>query len=180
MATSVRVTGTEGLRRTFDSLSPALIRALQVHIKDFADELQAWTITHYMVTPPGPLHQRSGNLIRALNVAPVETTGHTVSSGVGDNLEYAAVHEFGGTFDIPAYYRHVSIKVARALGYKGNGRVNSDALERGLVRAHTATYPKRAFLAPALEDKRQRFEDLMDQAAREAVEEAKANGSTGS
>ena len=169
-------TNLPALRRTFDNLSPALMRALAERVEDFAYGLQAWAISHYMVTPPGPLHQRSGNLIRALNVAPIEVTDHSVTTSVGDNIAYARVHEFGGTYNIPAYQRRVSDKVARALGYEGKGRVNRKMMERGIVRAHTATYKKRAFLAPSIEDNRQRFQDEMDAAVQEAVTEAVDNG----
>ena len=135
----------------------------------FAVEVQQRAITGYMIGGH-PLHQRSGNLIKALNVAPVKSTDKEISTTVGDNIAYAWVHEMGGTFNIPAHMRHISRTRARALGYDTSKLGKGYRIEDGMVKAHTATYPKRAFLAPALADKAGDFVTAMDAAVSEAAE----------
>lgn len=61
---------------------------------------------------------------------------------VGSALRYAPVHELGGVFRVPTHRRRTK-----------SGKATS-------VRAHSATFPKRPFLAPALEDASKRFPDL--------------------
>lgn len=149
-----------GLRKTFDVFSPALIRSLTVHVKDFADFVHGWAITHYM-TGGHPLNQRSGNLIRALNVEPVTVSDNEVSTSIGDNIAYAAPHELGGYWTIPPHTRHITQAFGRPITPKDIG-----------VRAYNAYFPQRAFLAPSIDDNRARFEKEMNLAASEAAQEA--------
>jgi phage gpG-like protein len=81
------------------------------------------------------LNIRSGKLIRSAHTF-VEEDGNSISAVVqaGALAPYGAVHETGGTFTIPL---HMSTS------RKG---------KRFPVRAHQATFPQRAFMAPALEE----------------------------
>lgn len=164
-ALSVKVDAST-LSRRFDQFPESLRRAIEPRIMGFAEELRAYAISTYM--SGDPLHHRSGNLIKAMNIAPLKSTEKEISTTVGDNIEYARVHEEGGTFNIPAYMRHTSLRVAKALGYDVSMVKKGMKIESGMVRAHTATYPKRAFLAPSIADKQGDFVDAMDAAASEA------------
>lgn len=146
-----------GLFRKFDAFTPALRQSIKGHLRTFAEGLRSHTISHYL--SGSPLHQRSGNLIKALNVSDVTETEHSLSISVGDNIEYAAQHEFGLTVDVPAHSRLMTMAFGRAVAPR--------EIE---VRAHTASYPVRAFLAPALRDKATDFETEMDAAVAEAAE----------
>ena len=156
-----------GLTQTFEAFTPALIKALTSRVQDFANSLRTHAVTSYM-NGGHPLHQRSGNLISALNVAPVTVTDTEVSTSVGDNIAYAIVHEQGGTFQIPAHIRRMSPRMASALGYKVPKGFNIESE----VRAYSATYPQRAFLAPSIDDKRDDFTAEMEAAVADAAKEA--------
>ena len=61
----------------------------------------------------------------------------------GTDLVYGAVHETGGTFSIPGH-----IRTHKKTGFRIG------------VRPHTATYPARPFLAPALAHTRGQYDDI--------------------
>ena len=81
------------------------------------------------------LHHRSGKLIRSIQQH-IEDSGNTIAAVVqaGSLAPYAAVHEWGGMFNIP---EHQSFSRA--------GRAFS-------VRAHTATFPERSFMRSSLRE----------------------------
>lgn len=141
---------TSALQRRFEEFTPRLRAKLAEKILGFVIGLQSWVRGRYL--SGDPLHQRTSKLFNSINYAPVKVTDKEVSSSVGTNTEYAHVHEFGGTFHIPEY-----TYIARKSGLPVT------------VRAHDATYPQRAFLAPALRDKTEEFFDLMDEAVQEAT-----------
>lgn len=85
----------------------------------------------------GVLTSRTGTLRRSIAVDRGPLPG---AVEVGSALKYAGVHETGGVFQIP---RHT-----RALGEAGR----SGGVAVAVVKAHKAKFPKRPFLAPALED----------------------------
>lgn len=93
-----------------------------------------------------PLNHRTGRLSRSVTGrADIDGTD-TINGSIGvslDEVPYAAVHEFGGTFNVPAYVREVDKVFGRSV----------KPFEQN-VRAHTATYPQRAFLKPSMDERR--------------------------
>lgn len=71
--------------------------------------------------------------------------------GIGNTAPYGLVHEFGGTFTVRPYLRSTS----HGLGT--------------WVREHTATYPERPFMRPALAAARQQIADAIGEAMKEAL-----------
>jgi phage gpG-like protein len=69
--------------------------------------------------------------------------GYTTPKGV-PSTGYAAVHEFGGVFNVPEHTR----RALTMLGSKAEGATVA-------VKAHTATYPERSFLRSTLRENRQ-------------------------
>lgn len=48
------------------------------------------------------LGQKTGRLNQALHAVPASIAGSRITSSIGDNVSYAAVHEFGKTIMVPA------------------------------------------------------------------------------
>lgn len=88
------------------------------------------------------LRNITGTLRRSIH-PDAQVEGTKVTGIVGTNVEYAKVHERGGTFHI-----------------KEHERMQTQAFGRPMVprmvtvSAHNATFPKRAFLLPSLQEKR--------------------------
>lgn len=98
-----------------------------------------------------PLNRRTGRLSRS--VAPfARTDGTRVEGGLSSNVPYAHVHELGGTFQIPAYTRRPAR--TKTAGGRFRKRTEEQQTSSITVKAHTATFPQRAFLKPALEANR--------------------------
>lgn len=108
------------------------------------------------------LSRRSGNLSRAISrKMTVDPEKGTIEGRVfiGKNAAYGFVHEFGGTFLIPAHFRSITQAFGQPLG----------KTKRILVRAHLVTYPKRAFMAPTLRFFRSSYRRMVKAALVEAV-----------
>lgn len=89
------------------------------------------------------LKNRTGTLRRSIH-ADVEAETDAVTGIVGTNVSYGKIHELGGTFQIPASYRNQTQAWGRPI-----------VPRMVFVRAHSATYPQRAFLRPSLDEKRE-------------------------
>jgi phage gpG-like protein len=104
-----------------------------------------------------PLNRRSGTLSRSINVL-MQTGANEITASVGTNVEYAAIHEFGGTVTVREHIRRQTQVFGREL---------SEPIEV-TVRAHPATYPERSFLRSALLDKaltiRRAFSEVLSEA----------------
>ncbi len=90
------------------------------------------------------LHVRSGTLRRSIT-SHVDESGHTIRGIVGTNVEYAHIHEYGGTLNIP----EVRPVTARALHWVSAG----ESVFAMRARAHSVTIPERSFLRSALADR---------------------------
>jgi phage gpG-like protein len=89
------------------------------------------------------LKNRTGTLRRSIR-PDAKFEGGEIVGKVGTNVSYARPHEFGGTFRVPSHTRMQSQAFGRAITPV---RVN--------VRAHSVTFPERAFLRPSLAEKRE-------------------------
>jgi HK97 gp10 family phage protein len=85
-------------------------------------------------------------------------TGKVASSG---DVKYAAIHEFGGTINVPEI---VPVKAKALLFVAGGGDVFAKR-----TRAHTVTMPERSFMRSSLADMSQQIADGMRQAVREGL-----------
>lgn len=80
------------------------------------------------------LKVRSGTLKRSIDYE-VEKSGGDFTTRIGTNVWYGRLHEFGGTFTVPAHERTV----------KGSD-------EKQQVRAHKMVIPARPWLTPAFNE----------------------------
>jgi phage gpG-like protein len=101
------------------------------------------------------LNKRSGALRRSIFNEVTETgsgvIGKVASSG---DVKYAAIHEFGGTINVP----EITAK-GKALAFMRDGKM----VFYKKVAAHTVTMPERSFLRSSLSDMREEITvDLTD------------------
>lgn len=93
-----------------------------------------------------------------ITTTPTSVSAKVFSSG---DVKYAAIHEYGGTIDIPEI---VPVK-AQALHFVINGK-DIFAMR---VRAHTVTMPERSFLRSSLDDMRAQIVEGMREAVVEGL-----------
>jgi phage gpG-like protein len=116
---------------------------------------------------PKRLTWRTARLARSLTnqnspdaVHKVRVAGAQVIGEKGTTVEYAAIHEFGGTISHPGGTAYIVtgdgarfISNAKAARFK-----NQKSVRR--TRAHSISIPARPFLAPAVEDSRERVANI--------------------
>jgi len=109
------------------------------------------------------LNVRSGNLRRSIQNLVTQTNSSTIgqvySSG---DVKYAAIHEFGGTIQIPEITAR-----GRALASTMAGK----QVFFKKVAAHTITMPQRSFMRSSLSDMKTEIVNGLRQAVREGAQE---------
>lgn len=171
------------IRLTRDTATPELaqlVRMPQRFASAIARGLQqgAWEVLGRAIkerftgggSKPFPVSQHrlrriSGHLAQSLRVSDpqINTTTGDISISLGSNVNYFAVHEFGGRFNIPGHTRR---RVAAR--FNTNGTLTKSTISRRLenagrrnamhVRAHKRTVPARAPLGTALMENRSRYQ----------------------
>jgi len=105
MSTTVQIRLTPEAQRIAAGLKTMPVRMLTAIARglDQANFLAVRNIQAKHLTGVGPfpvaehrLGVRSTRLLGSVVPAPAVVTGQTVTSGIGSNVEYAAIHEFGG------------------------------------------------------------------------------------
>lgn len=102
------------------------------------------------------LHRRSGRLSRSINA---QFTDDGKTGVVGTNVVYGKAHESGGTFNIPEHMRMMKQAFGRPV--KNPREIT--------VRAHTATFPQRSFLASALRDLEPQIKPAVEKAVKGVI-----------
>ena len=152
------IVDSKACRVHLQEISPKLRDILAEKVNGFSIGLQSYIVGSNLQGGT-PLHRRSGTLSDSITVGPIEQTQHSVSQVTGTNVEYAHVHELGGTFDIREHLRRMTLS-----GITGQ---KHDALVT--VRAHQATYPKRAFMKPSVQEKSGEFTQAVAEAVAESI-----------
>jgi phage gpG-like protein len=105
------------------------------------------------------LKNRTGTLRRSIHSSgSVDTSKNEVSGRVGTNVEYARVHEGGGSFLIPAHQRWQTMAFGRPIEPRFVA-----------VRSHQARFTQRAFLRPSLIERRESILAALRQTASEVM-----------
>lgn len=106
--------------RNADALVRVLARAI-----DKQNVLTVGQIQEKRLTGKGPfpvqehrLGERSHLYRKSIRHAPAAISGTTIESGIGANVKYAAVHEFGGRIDIPPRRSTLRFKTVKVKGRK--------------------------------------------------------------
>ena len=105
MSVQVQITLTkeaEQIVRKLQTLPVAVMKAIAAGM-DKANQFAVGRIQKDHLTGTGPfpvelhkLGKRSSRLLGSVNASPAVVEGETVRSGIGSNVSYAAIHEFGG------------------------------------------------------------------------------------
>ena len=142
---TVVVTGADRVVARFTAMPERVRATLRLSMRRWWYRLQSEVVTSKL--SGDPLRRRTGNLASSINVGGAgsltsfDESDSEIVGRVGTNVRYAAVHENGGTFAIPAHTRRMTSVFGRPV------------IPRDIeVRAHTATFPQRAFLRPVLRD----------------------------
>jgi len=148
-ALEYKIIGKAEMQRRLRNAGPVVIASLVSEMKAQMARAADWSRANRL--SGDPLHRRSGQLSRSVTSG-ARVEGNSVIGTLGSNLPYAKVHEQGGIFNIPTYSR----RPPRSKTPSGHFRKRTDEqrVASVTVRAHTATFPQRAFLRPALENNR--------------------------
>lgn len=111
------------------------------------------------------LNVRTGDLRRSITHRVEEdaesVTGRVFSSG---DVKYAAIHEFGGTIQIPEIFP----KNGQALHFF----VGSSEVFAAHTRAHTVTMPERSYMRSTLRERSTDIKEALIGAVREGLDKA--------
>ena len=138
------VTGGDAVILRLENLSGNLRQAVADALKREWFRIQAAVVTEKL--SGDPLHRRTGVLASSINVGGADTATEFVDEPteiigrIGTKVRYGFIHEYGGTFTIPAHERRVEARLG------GAGTTT--------VRAHTATFPERSFLRSTLQEQK--------------------------
>lgn len=117
------------------------------------------------------LKNRTGTLRRSINQE-VKVEGYSIIGTIGTNVEYARIHEEGGTIHHPGGTAYMA--TPDGVRWVRNDNPLASRLPR--TRAHDIPIPQRAFLRPALEAGREPAVSDIRAAVERAVRLAVANG----
>lgn len=105
------------------------------------------------------LNIRTGKLAGSVRVEPAKMEGDTLVGGVeaaGGPAWYGRIHEYGGTFQVREYIRRTGLnargEIIRLISKSGAVRQQVASIQRGVVRAHSATFPERSFMRTSVEE----------------------------
>jgi phage gpG-like protein len=135
-----KVTGDVQVVAAVGQLSTTLRAILVDSIRRQAFRLQAEVVTDKL--SGDPLHRRTGNLASSINVDVTDESDRIVAR-IGTKVGYGRVHEYGGTFSIPAHTRTLTTVFGRSVAARTID-----------VRAHAATFPERSFLRSTVSEER--------------------------
>ena len=174
MSTEVSSTilGTEDLYNRLGRMTPAIRDHLVLGMNNATIRLQSYIVENKL--SGDPLHRRSGHLSAATQ-QDVQADEDAVIGRVSNNMDYAAVHENGGTFMVPEHIVRWSKATMRARGYDVKNMKAGMSVE-GMVRAHTATYPQRAFMRPSYDDLKDWITDTLRQATEDGIQAGASGG----
>lgn len=149
VAESIRAKGPQIIQAVLRKMN---VLMLELQAKIVGEKLQGQVLKH-----------RTGKLAGSIRVVPAVVQGSSVIGevqGGGGPAFYGRVHEYGGTFNIPAHERKLG-----AVRGKMKAR-----LAGGMVRSHTAVFPERSFMRTSLEEMRQQIFDGLTTAVSEELQ----------
>jgi HK97 gp10 family phage protein len=156
---NIQVTGDRELIARLNAMPEIVRRALLTKVTSLAMQLERKVKGDKLSGQV--LHVVSGNLrasiFNEVQQTDTSTVGKVASSG---DVKYAAIHEFGGTINIP----EIEAKGA-ALAFMMGGK---QAFFKK-VAAHTVTMPERSFMRSALTDMHDQIVQELTEAVREGT-----------
>ncbi len=143
------------------SMPAKLRRTLQATTKLLAVELEDYVTSRKLSGQV--LKVRTGRLRRSINNS-VEATENTVTGKVysSGDVKYAAIHEYGGTIQIP----EIRPTKAQALAFMVGGK----QVFAKFVRAHSVHMPERSYLRSSLRENAAHIEETYERAVTDAAD----------
>lgn len=152
------------MRRAPELVLPALTRALDAQM-----QITLGHITARRMTGRGPypasehkLGVRTGRLRQSLRASKAVVRGGNIEAGIGTNVKYAGLHEFGGTIAPHT----ITARLGKSLRFVIGGKV----IFRKSVKHPGATYPERAPIYTGIEDRQNEIAAALSTAAIKALE----------
>ena len=156
MNLTLEVLNLDSWNQRLDNLTPRMRQALRIGIDRSTTLLLSYVKLAKLSGQV--LNRRTGTLSRSINRRVVDTP-EGVEGTVGTNVEYARIHEFGGTVTIKAHMARMTQVFGRKLA----------SPIQVFVQAHAATYPQRSFLRSAYDDKKADIKAEMQMAVAQGV-----------
>lgn len=158
---SIKVRGERELTEAVKNLGGHLPKALEASMKSVVAYLRAYIVKEKL--SGNPLKRRTGRLASSI-YGTVRKSGQGFVGVVGTNVKYAKIHEFGGVIR-PKRGPYLVIPIragspeAARLGISGESRAFSSKIVR-YMRVKKVTIPKRAYMAPSIEENRGKISDI--------------------
>lgn len=149
----VTVTGTQEVVARIQGMSQKVRAELVKSMRQQWLGLQTYVVQNKL---SGQVLKRvTGNLASSINAGGANTASEFIDNGTGDiigrvgtKVVYAAVHEYGGTVQVPAHERRITQAFGKPI-----------EPTTAFVQAHDAVYPERSFLRSSLEETKGQIRD---------------------
>ena len=156
---AVQVVGTDTVAAWLQAMPDKLRVRLNENITRFMIYIQSYIRINKL--SGNPLNRRSGNLSESITPEVTSSESGVVGSVFvkeGPARKYGAIHEFGGTVNVPAHLRMMKTVFGEA--------TEPYPVE---VRAHTAVYPERSYVRTGVRENADRFREVVAQSLAEAT-----------
>jgi HK97 gp10 family phage protein len=182
MAIKGQLIGVDELRRKFDALSESA-RGDVLDNAALAGGMVLLNAARKNIKDSGLI--RTGNMSRSLHQEVVERTATSATVEAGTNVEYAAIHEYGGTIR-PKSGKYLAIPIGTLTGSptkhdlrliksgSGNLLLLDESGTAQYVLKTSVDMPARPYLRPALDDNRAEINEAIGSVMREQIEKAAA------
>jgi phage gpG-like protein len=158
---NIQITGDRELIARLQSMPDAVRRALLKKVTSLANQLERKIKGEKLSGQV--LNVVSGKLRASIFNEVTQTENSTIGKAASSgDVKYAAIHEFGGTIQIPEI-----VAKGKAVAFMQGGKM---AFYKK-VTAHTVMMPERSFMRSSLADMRDQITREMTEAVREGVRE---------
>ena len=148
------VVGSEQVARSFRTMPDIILGRIEAVTEKFCLDLSARVKARKLTGQV--LNVRTGRLRRSIHHE-LTRTSTKVQGAVGTNVEYARIHEYGGTFQVPPHNRLITQAWGKDLGFP----------VWQSVRGHSRRVPARSFLRVAYSEMRADYRRRIDAALRQ-------------
>lgn len=152
------------MQRAPQLVLPAMTRALDAQMQITLGHIVARRLSGQGPFPAADkrLGVRSGRLRQSLRTSKAVVRNGNIEAGIGTNVKYAGLHEFGGTIAPHT----IKARFGKSLRFMIGGKV----IFRKSVKHPGATYPARAPIYTGIEDRQNEIAVALSVAAIKALE----------
>lgn len=164
---TVKIDGLKDLEARFDPvrarrlLSEGVFRGLVLTGNSARRKLSGPVLKNQTGTLRRSIHERLEEAAEYIKGVVGSFAGYVNPKGGGEAAGYARLHEYGGTFEVPAHERRIGynadserIRLLTKAGGIKKGVANYSVVQ---VKAHKITFPERSFLRSSLKDEQKKI-----------------------